>query len=206
MLNIITKRKLAAIAILSGVLILMTFSGIGFIPLPLINATTMHIPVILGAVLLGPMAGGILGGVFGILSIWINYTAPISIIPFAFSPLLANDASGAIKALWIGLCCRILLGVVAGWLWKIMKGIHANDFIALPLVAAISSIWHTISVMGSIYFLFAQEYAQAMDVSMSAVSGLVMDTVITAGIPEAIAAAILVTVTGKITLIIKKHI
>ena len=34
--------------------------------MPVIKATTMHIPVILGAVLLGPAAGAVLGAVFGL--------------------------------------------------------------------------------------------------------------------------------------------
>ena len=43
--------------------------------------------------------------------------------------------------------------------------------------------------MGSIYVLFAQQYAEAKEVAISAVFGLVMGTVMASGIPEAIAAA-----------------
>ena len=49
-------RYMATLAMLCGVLTVMGMTGIGFIPLPVIKATTMHIPVILGAVLLGPLA------------------------------------------------------------------------------------------------------------------------------------------------------
>ncbi|HCP71369.1 MAG TPA: ECF transporter S component, partial [Clostridiales bacterium] len=52
-------------------------------------------------------------------------------------------------------------------------------------------------VMGSIYVLLAQQYAQAKNVAITAVFGLVMGTVTASGIPEAIIAAILVTVIGK---------
>ena len=55
-------RSMAVLAMLCGVLLVMGMTGIGFIPLPVIKATTMHIPVILGAVLLGPGAGAVLGG------------------------------------------------------------------------------------------------------------------------------------------------
>ena len=68
---------------------------------------------------------------------------------------------------------------------------------ALPLTAAVSTICHTILVMGSIYVLLAQQYAQAKNVAITAVFGLVMGTVTASGIPEAIIAAILVTVIGK---------
>ena len=68
---------------------------------------------------------------------------------------------------------------------------------ALPLTAAISTLCHTILVMGSIYVQLAQQYAQAKIVAITAVFGLVMGTVTASGIPEAILAAILVTVIGK---------
>ena len=58
-------RWLAGVAMFAAVQLLLNVTGIGLIPLPLIKATTLHIPVIIGAVLLGPLGGGILGGVFG---------------------------------------------------------------------------------------------------------------------------------------------
>lgn len=59
---------------------------------------------------------------------------------------------------------------------------------------------NTIAVMGSIYLLFAQQYAEAKEVAVTAVWGLVMGTVTASGIPEAIAAAILVLALGKVLL------
>ena len=80
---------------------------------------------------------------------------------------------------------------------KLFKKLTKQDFAALPLTAAISTLCHTILVMGSIYVLLAQQYAQAKNVAITAVFGLVMGTVTASGIPEAIIAAILVTVIGK---------
>lgn len=190
-------RWMVSLAMLAAVLLVMGATGIGFIPLPVIKATTMHIPVILGAILLGPAAGGILGGVFGLCSMWVNTTAP-SLLAFAFSPFMSTTGLiGAAKAVWIALGCRILLGVIAGWLWIGLKGLKLNDYAALPVTAALSAVAHTALVMGSIYFLLAQQYAEAKNVAVTAVFGLVMGTVTASGIPEAIAAAVLVTAIGK---------
>ena len=193
----VDTRYLATLAMLCGVLLVMGMTGIGFIPLPVIKATTMHIPVILGAILLGPSAGAVLGGVFGLCSIWVNTTSP-GLLAFAFSPFMSNDGLiGAVKSLWIALGCRILLGVIAGWLWRLLHKCIKQDYIALPITAAVSTICHTLLVMGSIYVLLAQQYAAAKNVAVTAVFGLVMGTVTASGIPEAIAAAILVTIIGK---------
>ncbi len=190
-------RYMATLAMLCGVLLVMGITGIGFIPFPVIKATTMHIPVILGAVLLGPSAGGVLGGVFGLCSIWVNTTSP-GLLSFAFSPFMTTEGlPGVVKSLWIALGCRILFGIIAGWLWKLFKKILKQDYAALPVTAAVSTLCHTILVMGSIYFLLAQQYAEAKNVAITAVFGLMMGTVTASGIPEAIIAAILVTVIGK---------
>ena len=193
----VNTRYMATLAMFCGVLLVMGMTGLGFIPLPVIKATTMHIPVILGAILLGPGAGAVLGGVFGLCSMWANTTAP-GLLSFAFSPFMTTEGlPGAFKSIWIALGCRILLGVIAGWLWKGLQKIIHKDTITLPLTAAIATICHTILVMGSIYVLLASQYAAAKNVAMSAVLGLVMGTVTGSGIPEAIVAAILVTVIGK---------
>lgn len=190
-------RYMATLAMFCGILLVMGATGIGFIPLPVIKATTMHIPVILGAILLGPAAGAVLGGVFGLCSIWANTTSP-GLLAFAFSPFMTTEGlPGVLKSLWIALGCRILLGVIAGWLWRGLKKVLKQDYLALPVMAAVSTICHTILVMGSIYLLLAQQYAQAKNVAITAVFGLVMGTVTASGIPEAIIAAVLVTVIGK---------
>jgi len=190
-------RYMATLAMLCGVLLVMGMTGIGFIPLPVIKATTMHIPVILGAILLGPGAGAALGAVFGLCSIWANTTTP-GLLSFAFSPFMSTDGlNGVMKSLWIALGCRILFGFVAGLLWKLIKRIAGKDYIALPVTAVVSTLCHTIFVMGSIYLLLAQQYAAAKNVAISAVFGLVMGTVTASGIPEAICATILVALITK---------
>lgn len=189
-------RWLAGLSMMAAILLLLSITGIGLIPLPLIKATTLHIPVIIGAILLGPMAGGILGGLFGLCSMWINTVAP-NLISFAFSPFLADSLTGALKAVWIAVGCRILIGVVSGWLWIALKKCRVHDLIALPVVGMVGSMTNTVTVMGSIYFLLAQQYAQAKSVAYEAVFGLVMATVTGSGIPEAIAALVLVTAIGK---------
>ena len=202
----IDTRYLATLAMLCAIMIVMGVTGIGFIPLPLIKATTMHIPVILGAILLGPSAGAILGAVFGLFSIWANTVSP-GIVSFAFSPFMTTEGMpGVAKSIWIALCCRILFGYLAGLLWQLAKKSKVPSLVALPAVSALSSMCNTLLVMGSIYVLLAEQYAQAKDVAMSAVFNLVIGTVTAAGIPEAIIAAVLVTALVKVLMPLTKKL
>ena len=52
-------------ALLTTVIAVMTFTSLGYIPLGVINATIIHIPVIIGSLFLGPKKGAFLGFVFG---------------------------------------------------------------------------------------------------------------------------------------------
>lgn len=197
---------MSAVALMAAIVVLLANTPIGMIQLPIIKATTVHIPVIIGAILLGPVAGAILGAVFGICSMISNTMAP-ALLSFAFSPFLSTTGIfGALKAIWVAVGCRILIGIVSGWLWIALKKIKVrsfefSDYIALPIVGFVGSITNTIMVMGGIYFLFSPQYAAAKNVAMSAVFGLIIATVTTSGVPEAIAATILVTAIGKALLV-----
>ena len=177
---------MVSVALMAAIVILLANTPLGMIQLPIIKATTVHIPVIIGAILLGPSAGAILGFVFGVCSLVSNTMAP-TLLSFAFSPFMSTT------------------GIAAGWLWILFNKLKVNQIIALPIVGFAGSMVNTITVMGSIYLLFAQQYAQAKDVAISAVWGLVMGTVTASGIPEAIAAAVLVLAIGKVLIQVLKR-
>ena len=176
-------RWLTSVALMAAIVILLANTPLGMIQLPVIKATTVHIPVILGAVLLGPMAGAILGGVFGICSLISNTTAP-TLLSFAFSPFMSTTGiPGAIKAIWISVGCRVMIGVIAGWLWIFLRKLKVNTTVALPITGFVGAMVNTVFVMGSIYILLAAEYAGARNVAADAVWGLIMGTVTASGIP-----------------------
>ena len=193
-------RWMVSVALMSAIIVVLANTPLGMIQLPIIKATTVHIPVIIGAILLGPKAGAILGFVFGVCSLISNTMAP-TLLSFAFSPFMSTTGIlGAIKAIWISVGCRVLIGVVAGWLWMFFKKIRWNQIVSLAITGFVGSMVNTVTVMGSIYLLFAKQYAEAKDVAVTAVWGLVMGTVTASGIPEAIAAAIIVAVVTKVLL------
>ncbi len=193
-------RWMVSVALMAAIIIVLANTPLGMIQLPVIKATTVHIPVIIGAILMGPSAGAILGAVFGICSLISNTMAP-TLLSFAFSPFLSTTGIvGALSAIWVSIGCRVLIGVAAGWLWKLLEKVNVNSVIALPITGFVGSMVNTVTVMGSIYILFARQYAEAKEVGISAVWGLIMGTVTASGIPEAIAAAILVLALGKVLL------
>ena len=191
-------RWTVTVALMMAIVILLANTPLGMIQLPIVKATTVHIPVIIGSIVLGPLAGGILGATFGICSLISNTMAP-TLLSFAFSPFLSTTGFvGVLKAIWVSVGCRTAMGIATGWLWMLLKKLKVNQNVALIIAGFLGSMFNTIFVMGSIYVLFANQYAQAKEVAVTAVFGLIMGTVFASGVPEAIAAAILVIALGKV--------
>ena len=67
-------KGLVQMAIFAALIVVLAFTPfIGYIPLGFTRATIIHIPVIMGSLMLGPKKGAALGGVFGLTS-FINNT------------------------------------------------------------------------------------------------------------------------------------
>ena len=109
-------QSLAVLAMFTAILFLLTFTPIGMIDLPIIKATVLHVPVIIGALLLGPKKGAFLGGMFGLASLLKNTLVP-NLSSFAFSPLIPVPGldRGSPWALVVCFVPRILVGVTP-WL------------------------------------------------------------------------------------------
>ena len=107
------SRGLVQLALFSAIIIAMAMVPfLGYIPLGFMRATIIHIPVILGSVLLGPRKGAVLGGVFGLTSLVNNTVAP-NVTSFVFTPFYSlGDVHGNWASLLICLVPRILVGVL----------------------------------------------------------------------------------------------
>lgn len=203
-----TSKKtlgLVQLALFSAIIfVLAMVPGLGYIPLGVIRATTIHIPVIIGALVLGPRQGAVLGGIFGLTSL-INNTINPTVTSFVFSPVLAAEsggALGAVKSLIICFVPRILIGVAAYGMYflarKVMKQRKGSVSIALGAAGLAGSMVNTLLVMNLIYFLFGETYAAAKNLPFQALYSAILAIIGTNGIPEALVAAVLVTAVGRV--------
>lgn len=113
--------ELVLTALFTAIIVVMAFTPLGFIPLVVINATIIHIPVILGAIFCGPKKGAFLGFVFGLTSFIKNTLMPTSMSAFVFSPILASSidgAAGVVKSTIICFVPRILVGIIPYFVYR----------------------------------------------------------------------------------------
>jgi uncharacterized membrane protein len=197
--NTAKTKYLVQLSLMVAVVVVVAFVPfLGFVPLGVIKATTVHIPVIIGAILLGPKAGAVLGAVFGLTSIIKNTMEP-AVVSFVFTPLIPapGETAGSLKALIIALVPRILTGVLAALIFRVVARFDHKKIVACAVAGLVGSMTNTILVMGSIYFLFGQQYAAAKQVAFEALAGVLMGVVFTNGLAEAAVAVVLCIVIAK---------
>ena len=177
-------------ALFVALIILLSITPLGYIPLGAINATTIQMPVIIGAVLFGWKKGAVLGGVFGITSLLKNTIQP-NLTSFVFSPFVPvfGEESGSLWAIVISLVPRIMIGVTAAFVFMLLK-IKINKTIASAAAGFCGSLINTVLVMGGIWLFFGESYSAAKDIAYSALLATVSATITGAGITEAIVSAV----------------
>ena len=146
-------QYMTSMALFLAIEIILVVTPLGYIPIGPLNATTMHIPVIIAGIILGKKAGAELGFVFGLTSM-IKATIQPGITSFCFSPFVTiGTISGNYKSLLIAFVPRILLGYLAGLIFEIMKnkGHENSGVLAGALVGALTN---TVLVLSGIYVLW----------------------------------------------------
>ncbi|MCX7714853.1 MAG: ECF transporter S component [Clostridia bacterium] len=194
--------ELVQLSLFSAIIILLAATpSLGYIPIGVTRATIIHIPVILGSLVLGPKKGAILGAIFGLTSL-LKSTFEPTVTSFAFSPFYsAGDVHGNFFSLVICFVPRILVGIVPYYVNKLMKSVLKDikgcETISLAVSGILGSMTNTLLVLHFIYIFFGANYASVMKVSVDALYGAILSIIVTNGIPEAIVASVLTAAVGK---------
>lgn len=106
-------KKMAMVGVLGGLSILLGLTPLGFIPIGPTRATIMHIPVIIGAIMEGPLVGASIGLIFGILSMFQAMSNPTPVSFVFLNPL-------------VSILPRVLIGIVSFYAYKLIKDLGGN--------------------------------------------------------------------------------
>ena len=205
-------RSMIQVALFGAIIVILAFTPfLGYIPLGFTRATIIHIPVIIGSLLLGPKKGAVLGLVFGVTS-FINNTMNPTVTSFVFTPFYSlGEFSGGIGSLIICFIPRILTGVVPYYVYKGVTTLITTltrsqkvSSLGLILAGMSGALVNTLLVMNLIFFFFRDAYAKANGVAVNAVYAFILSVIGINGVPEAIVAAVFTLGIGKI--LMKKNI
>ncbi|WP_331489648.1 ECF transporter S component [Tepidibacter hydrothermalis] len=176
----LSTKKMTVIGMLGAVSIVLGMTPLGFIPIGPTKATIMHIPVIIAAMIEGPLVGAIVGLIFGIFSMIQSITSP-TVISFVFwNPL-------------VSVFPRILIGIVSYYSYVSVKKIVKNEALAVAVTGAVGTLTNTVGVLSMIYLLYGVRFVEAIGQDINSVGKIIMGIGITNGIPEMIVAILIVT-------------
>lgn len=125
----LSSRKLVTAAVLGAITIVLGMTPLGLIPLGIINATTMHIPVIIAAIVEGPVVGALVGLIFGVSSLVNAIVRPNPVSFVFYNPL-------------ISIIPRILIGITSYYSYRAVKKLDDKN-----LKSASKILWSVILLL-----------------------------------------------------------
>ena len=187
------------VALFAALIIILAFTPfLGYIPLGFTRATIIHIPVIIGSLMLGPKKGAFLGFVFGMTS-FINNTMNPTATSFVFTPFFElGEVHGGIGSVIICFVPRILVGVVPWYVYRGLERIFGKQMLSLAAAGIAGALTNTLLVMNLIYVFFRTAYAAANNVAEGAVYTFILSIIGMNGVPEAVVSAVLVSIICRV--------
>lgn len=183
-------KNLTMLALFLAIEVVLLVTPLGYLRIGVLSATLLHVPVIVCACTMGTKYGAVMGLVFGITSV-INATMAPTVTSFAFSPFVTvGGFNGGYQSLIVAIVPRVLLGVIAGSLYRYCRQKDISIGISAGCSAFVSTVIHVIGVLGLILLFYAAPYAQAIKVEQSALMTAMGIVILTNSIPEIFVAVI----------------
>lgn len=171
---VLPVRKIAVAGVLSATAVVLGLTRLGFIPwFSGASVTIMHVPVIVGAILEGPVVGFLIGLIFGVSSLLQAALAPTGPIDVFFvNPL-------------VSVLPRALVGPVSFLVYRLIRGsaerpVAIRAGFAVGAAAVGGSLTNTVLVLSTLGFLNALPWPVVLSVAVAN------------GLPEAVVAALVV--------------
>ena len=185
-------RQMIVAAMLSAITALLVFTPIGMIqlPPPLLAVTTVHVPVLIAALVEGWWVGGFVGLVFGVCSMIRAWeSGAVGLTLFFRNPL-------------ISVLPRILFPLGAYAAYLLLKKLFREGQLR-DIAAAVGAALNTVLVLGTLYLIYGAKLTELVNNMISAGNAeahyldqagawLVAAVGLPNGIAEAIVAAVLV--------------
>lgn len=184
-------QYMARLGLLSAVVLIMAFTPLGQFKTPMLNVSFLCVPVAIGAMTLGPKAGAILGGIFGLTSFIQAFTDG-----GMKSMLLSINPFGCFV---VTVIARILCGLLCGLIYKALTN-KGNNNVGRIVGALSCPFFNTVFFMGFIMlFYYNTEYIQgfATNLGTHGPITLILAMVGIQGMIELIVCGIIATAVSK---------
>lgn len=158
----IDTKRLVLLAVLTGILLVLSFTPLGYLNIGPLAISLNMIPVAIAAIAHGPSGGAVLGAVFGITSclqcVGIGGTSAMGAILFEINPVLA---------ILQRLVPRVLAGLLSGFVYlgskRIFKSLRMNTAVSGFVTGFCAALLNTVLFMAALIVLFGRtDYLQGL--------------------------------------------
>ncbi|MBA4383921.1 MAG: ECF transporter S component [Anaerolinea sp.] len=171
-------RKIVVTGVLGAITVILGFTHWGFIPWGLASFSIMQVPTIIGAILEGPIVGGVIGLIFGLFSMYQAAVGPTG----PLDPLFVNPLLSVLP--------RILIGPMA---WLAWNGLKKWPVVGMIVSGIVGSLTNTVLVLGMLGLVFGTS-AQVISVLGANIWKTLWGVAIANGLPEAGISAVVVVI------------
>lgn len=148
--------KMAQMAILIAIVLIMAFTPLGYLKTAGLEISLIPVVVSIGAMVIGPGAGALLGAIFGLTSFYQCFGMS------AFGAMLLS-----INPFFTFLVCvptRILEGLLAGLIFKVLLKVDKSKTVCYFAGGFLTAFFNTVFFVGLLTVLFWNtEYLQSMN-------------------------------------------
>ncbi len=180
-------KKMAIIGVLGAISAVLGMTPLGFIPVGPTRATIMHIPVIIGAIMEGPVVGAFVGLIFGIFSIFQAITNPtpvsvvflnplVSVLPRILIGIVTYYVYDTLRKLGNKKTMVILYGLWIAIILYLVKGIYGNIINSDSIYALSMNIGLLILTIIAFYITAIKYKNSSLDIILSTIAGTITNT------------------------------
>jgi len=144
----INVGKMVRLAVLVAIILVMSFTPLGYLRTPVIEITFIMIPVAIAAIVIGPAGGAIAGGVFGVTS----FIQCFGMSPFGAVLLSINPVYTFI----ICMIPRIIAGWLPGFIYRAVNRIGKNRTTSAISASLAAPLLNTVLFVLTLYLLFGK--------------------------------------------------
>ena len=145
----LSTKQLTVLGLMIAVLVLMSYTPLGYLNIGPLAITFNMIPVAIAAIACGPLGGAVLGAVFGLTSfgqcIGIGGVSAMGATLFSISPVLAFIQR---------FVPRFLDGWLLGYLFRWLRKATKNTTLAVYITGFLSAFLNTVFFMVALVVLF----------------------------------------------------
>ena len=175
-------KKLTQAGVLTAVTLVLGLTPLGIIPIPPANVTIMHLPVIIGTLTCGLGVGMVLGGVFGLSSVYAAFTRPSALV----APILAQSP---VLVVVMSLGARLLVPLLTHLVYRaITQGEIRRQRTGVLVASVCGSLTNTVFYLGLMLLFYT-----LLGLNAGVVLGVIAGAGALNGSCEAVAAALLCT-------------